>query len=60
MCKNVELIETWQECHNSGSKKRYIRRGGDYTTESMDPHSKQKMFSKWPAGWKLLEIEKQH
>lgn len=60
MCKNVELIETWQECHHSGSKKRYSRRDGDCTTELMDPHSKRRMFSKWPAGWKLHEIEKQH
>jgi hypothetical protein len=60
MCKRAELINTLQVCHHSGSKKIYIRRDGDSTTESMDSHSKRETFSNWPAGWKLHEIEKQH
>jgi len=58
MCKRAELIKTLQKCHHSGSKKMYSRRNGDSTTESMDSHSKWEKFSKWPAGWKLHEIEK--
>jgi len=54
MCKSVELIKSFQEYHHSGSKERYSRRDGHST---MDSHSKRGMFSKWPAGWKLHEIE---
>jgi hypothetical protein len=60
MCKRAELIKALQECHHSGSNKMYSRRDGDSTTESMDSRSKLETFSKWSAGWKLHEIEKQH